>query len=282
MPSVLELDWGSDPATHSAGPAVATYDIIIGSDVAYDEDFYDALLNWVAAFLAQSPATQVQPLLKLPGSTSCRPVHSVLDCASPASVMQVILGIPDRPETRPFWDCVAMHNLAWRYLRRIARPDLATPISICQLFWQPQKPHGVMPLVSRSGSPAANPNTQEVGDTTCSTIASKLCVCRSGASANDWCGLQGTVSTPARNAQRMLFVFDFDWSLVEENRYQGLASSTVLLHAGKVCRRACRLDIYDGVCAVTSGCWTFWEPPHSSSASRPQVTLHVANMAMRS
>ena len=49
------------------------------------------------------------------------------------TVMQVILGLPDRPETRPFWRLVAGAGLTQRALRHIARPDLATPITIYEL-----------------------------------------------------------------------------------------------------------------------------------------------------
>jgi hypothetical protein len=45
----------------------------------------------------------------------------------------VILALPERPETQPFWQLVAERGLVWRALKRVARPDLATPISIYEL-----------------------------------------------------------------------------------------------------------------------------------------------------
>ncbi len=42
--------------------------------------------------------------------------------------------MPDRPESRGFFERAAAAGLAWRFLRRCAaRPDLPTAVSICQL-----------------------------------------------------------------------------------------------------------------------------------------------------
>ena len=58
-PAVLELNWTSEMAQHPAGPGCAAYDMIIGSDVAYDEDAFQPLLSCILAFVSQSPTTRV-------------------------------------------------------------------------------------------------------------------------------------------------------------------------------------------------------------------------------
>ncbi len=57
---MIELDWSSDLACHPAGPAFAEYDIIVGSDLAYDEDLFKPLLSTITAFTAARPSTQVR------------------------------------------------------------------------------------------------------------------------------------------------------------------------------------------------------------------------------
>ena len=59
---MIELDWTSDLACHPAGPAFAEYDIIVGSDLAYDEDLFQPLLSTITAFTAAKPSTQVGQL----------------------------------------------------------------------------------------------------------------------------------------------------------------------------------------------------------------------------
>ena len=49
------------------------------------------------------------------------------------TLAQVILALPDRPETQPFWQLVGEAGLRQRALRHVARPDLATPITIYRL-----------------------------------------------------------------------------------------------------------------------------------------------------
>jgi hypothetical protein len=46
---------------------------------------------------------------------------------------QVVLAIPERPETNPFFGLARSRGFATRRLRRCARPDLATPVSVWQL-----------------------------------------------------------------------------------------------------------------------------------------------------
>ena len=58
QPSVVELDWASDLACHPAGPGFAAYDIIVGSDVAYDGDLFQPLLDTITAFTTRKPSTQ--------------------------------------------------------------------------------------------------------------------------------------------------------------------------------------------------------------------------------
>ena len=75
-PAVLELDWTSDMAQHPAGPGCAAYDMIIGSDVAYDEDAFHPLLSCILAFVSQSPTTRVHT--PEPGDSVCE--NSICCC----------------------------------------------------------------------------------------------------------------------------------------------------------------------------------------------------------
>ena len=73
----MELDWTSDLACHPAGPAFAAYDIIVGSDVAYDEDLFKPLLDTITAFTACKPSTRVccwqEDPCKSCACSACRP-----------------------------------------------------------------------------------------------------------------------------------------------------------------------------------------------------------------
>lgn len=84
-PAVLELDWTSDMALHPVGPGSATYDMIIGSDVAYDEDAFQPLLSCILAFVSQSPTTRVSTAgLATPRAhdTSQPPADADASCAA--------------------------------------------------------------------------------------------------------------------------------------------------------------------------------------------------------
>lgn len=153
-PSVIELDWASDMAQHPAGPGRATFDMIIGADLAYDEDAFQPLLSCMLAFISHSPATRVC-ILSLGDCNLQSGVWSrviALKCGRlfPA-VMQVILALPERAETAPFLELADQVGLRRRRLRRAARPDLATSISIHQLMFDPaQSAQGAEPV---PGSP---------------------------------------------------------------------------------------------------------------------------------
>ena len=63
---------------------------------------------------------------------------------------QVVLAIPDREESRPFLARAVAAGLAFRFVRRCpARPDLPTPVSICQFYrWMGPDPGGGAGLIT--------------------------------------------------------------------------------------------------------------------------------------
>ena len=61
--------------------------------------------------------------------------------------------MPERPETAPFLDLVDQTGLLRRRLRRVARPDLATAISIHQFIFVPAQPAPAQCVTLSSGSP---------------------------------------------------------------------------------------------------------------------------------
>ncbi|KAK9837474.1 hypothetical protein WJX81_005006 [Elliptochloris bilobata] len=113
-PEVHELAWGSSLAGHALDPRRRTFDLLVASDVCYNEDCFDVLLATVLEYLAAN--------------------HR----------MQVVMAIPDREESRAFLARAVAAGLAFRFVRRFpARPDLPTAVSICQLCrWAGPDPGG--------------------------------------------------------------------------------------------------------------------------------------------
>lgn len=91
------------------------------------------------SLLQARPAKLDQLLLEaVPAVQLCR----ADDCQS--LLPQVVLAIPDREESRAFLARAVTAGLAFRFVRRcLARPDLPTPVSICQIYcWRGPDPGG--------------------------------------------------------------------------------------------------------------------------------------------
>ncbi len=64
---VHELVWGrSDLVTHVIGPAQRGFDVIVASDVAYDDDCFIPLLDTIQGYTDRNPRTQVGTPLPRP------------------------------------------------------------------------------------------------------------------------------------------------------------------------------------------------------------------------
>ncbi|BDA47728.1 probable pyridoxal phosphate phosphatase PHOSPHO2 [Coccomyxa sp. Obi] len=156
-PKVHVLDWTQVPdwALHSP------WDFIIASDVVYDEECFAPLIDCLVRLATCSHSTH--------GHT------------------QILLALPDRPETQHFFGAADVAGLTWRRLSHSCPPDPATPVSIYQ-FVQRAYRNVSCPVVPQTSPGEASP--------------SKRCKVAAREDA-------GT--------SRTLVVFDFDWSLVEEN-----------------------------------------------------------------
>eukprot|EP00192_Tetraselmis_astigmatica_P003276 CAMPEP_0117666050 /NCGR_PEP_ID=MMETSP0804-20121206/10154_1 /TAXON_ID=1074897 /ORGANISM="Tetraselmis astigmatica, Strain CCMP880" /LENGTH=552 /DNA_ID=CAMNT_0005473539 /DNA_START=30 /DNA_END=1688 /DNA_ORIENTATION=- len=106
--SVAPLPWGDAEAFEELVFKHGPFSLLIGADVAYDEDLHGALLDTITHCLKHNP-----------------------DC-------KVVLSIPDRPESRPFLPRAATTaSLGWRVLRRVPAersPDLQHDCLIVELF----------------------------------------------------------------------------------------------------------------------------------------------------
>ncbi|KAK9905585.1 hypothetical protein WJX75_002525 [Coccomyxa subellipsoidea] len=154
-PRVAVLDWTDLPEWALQTP----WDLIIASDVAYDEDCFAPLidcLSWLSCPARQSHAGT-----------------------------KIILALPDRPETLLFFSAADVAGMTWRRLSHFSRPDLATPLSIYQFVQRPCFLEVCRQIRPHSSTTEASP--------------SKRCKVANATQA------------------RTMVVFDFDWSLVEEN-----------------------------------------------------------------
>ncbi|CAL8471813.1 g11355 [Coccomyxa elongata] len=156
-PNVDILDWSEVPDWALHMP----WDFIIASDVAYDEECFAPLIDC---------------LVRLASCNHATPEH-----------VQILLALPDRPETQQFFGAADLAGLTWRRLSHFCPPDPATPVSIYQ-------------FVRRAFSDFSRPVRPQTSPGEASP--SKRCKVAAREDA-------GT--------SRTLVVFDFDWSLVEEN-----------------------------------------------------------------
>ncbi len=90
-PKVHELEWGSDLERHSAWLVTHAWDFVVASDVAFDEEQHEPLLQTCEQLAAASPAIQVQisQHMTCTGGVRCWMQDLLPVCAATAVVIQV-------------------------------------------------------------------------------------------------------------------------------------------------------------------------------------------------
>ena len=83
--------------------------------------------------------------------------------------------MPERPETTPFLKLVDHAGLLRRRLRRVTRPDLATPISLHQFIFVPAQPTPAQRVKLTSSNPTSA-QTSKVSRSV--AILHVMCMCR--------------------------------------------------------------------------------------------------------
>lgn len=61
---IQELAWEGDLTTHALAPTHAKFDLLIGSDICYDDEDFEALLSVIRQYAAHNPDMLVRRSLQ--------------------------------------------------------------------------------------------------------------------------------------------------------------------------------------------------------------------------